>query len=530
MTTRIETVDWLGEMDWSADYSAYGYLQAGYTAMGSLSAGDVDLILMPLAALQDYKILVEGAGVSATVIDDSNTIASGDDLSFTTSHPSKFYFVRLEGSGSYSVHFEGISVDQLVDEDIIDDLNPNTPNWSALSLDETRTAVISGNEVTDDLDYFRTFLQAGTTYRWTMTPTDSAYGPTAGAELGLMDNQGNTITTGLAYSASAWVDGAWMEYTPTTSGHYIASGNTYVPFNESGSYQISVAEAADPAPTAELSIKKAQLKAGPQGIWQLFVDLDLDREAGDVSDVSGSYALTIVDADYSQPPQVITGSFDFSTSHQRWTTNIDLGLPATFSEKSNVVLQITNLNNAALTLHQGFDTISLNGIDLRGSGGKDLLLGSNGDDLLTGLAGRDSLKGGKGNDILKGGDGADKLLGGKHQDDLQGGTGNDRLFGNSGKDKLSGQAGKDTLVGGEGRDILRGGDGADIFVFASGDGNDKIKDMRVSVDHIQITGGSFGDLSFTSQNANVKVDYVGGSIMVMNTTLAELNDIDNFLF
>jgi len=138
---------------------------------------------------------------------------------------------------------------------------------------------------------------------------------------------------------------------------------------------------------------------------------------------------------------------------------------------------------------------------LQGGGGIDQLHGGAGDDQLTGDLGNDRLLGGDGNDGLEGGDGADRLYGNAGEDKLQGGagddsldggadndtlsgaSGNDTLFGRTGDDLLDGGIGNDSLDGGEGNDglagglgndTLRGGDGDDMFIFATGDGADKV--------------------------------------------------------
>ena len=130
---------------------------------------------------------------------------------------------------------------------------------------------------------------------------------------------------------------------------------------------------------------------------------------------------------------------------------------------------------------------------LDGGAGADILIGTGGADALYGGSDNDSLWGdaspsnpvadtAHGADLLDGGDGDDGLIGGGGADTLRGGAGNDTLWG----DGYSGQAGAltvaaafqgaDILEGGTGDDYLSGGDGDDIYVFAAGDGNDRISD------------------------------------------------------
>lgn len=89
---------------------------------------------------------------------------------------------------------------------------------------------------------------------------------------------------------------------------------------------------------------------------------------------------------------------------------------------------------------------------------------------------------------LPGTSGADRLTGGAGSDTLSGGGGADTLSGGAGNDVLRGGAGNDVLVGGTGNDRLAGGGGADRFVFAQGDGQDRILDFASGQDKIVLTG------------------------------------------
>ncbi len=184
--------------------------------------------------------------------------------------------------------------------------------------------------------------------------------------------------------------------------------------------------------------------------------------------------------------------------------------------------------------------------NLWGSDHGDVLTGDHGDNVLSGLDGNDKLYGGSGYDMLNGGAGADMLDGGPYRDTLdysdsdaavtvnletgtasgghaQGDTfrnienlwgsghgdtltgdfddnvlsgldGNDTLIGGGGFDYLNGGAGEDRLIGGALADTLTGGEGADIFVFASFY-EDLIEDFADGEDRIEISGGSFDDLT-----------------------------------
>ncbi len=63
-------------------------------------------------------------------------------------------------------------------------------------------------------------------------------------------------------------------------------------------------------------------------------------------------------------------------------------------------------------------------------------------------------------------------------------TGTERLSGGDGNDTLHGNDAVDILIGGRGDDSLRGGSGSDMYVYASGDGYDRIIDGSGTEDTI----------------------------------------------
>lgn len=183
---------------------------------------------------------------------------------------------------------------------------------------------------------------------------------------------------------------------------------------------------------------------------------------------------------------------------------------------------------------QGGDDTLLGGAGrdtLLGGGGRDLLKGQAGDDLLKGQAGRDVLQGQGGNDRLQGQAGADRLLGQAGNDRLLGQGGNDTLIGGGGRDTLLGGAGADRLDGGKGADVLTGGGGRDRFVFAAGDGADRITDFRDRTDRIEFRSGaeSFDDLTLTQQGDDVLIRHVRGTIRVEDADLGDF-DATDFIF
>ncbi len=169
---------------------------------------------------------------------------------------------------------------------------------------------------------------------------------------------------------------------------------------------------------------------------------------------------------------------------------------------------------------------------LKGGSGDDTLIGEDGRDRLVGGRGADDLSGGNHHDALLGGGGDDDLLGGSGRDTLSGQSGDDSLNGGNGNDRLAGDGGKDVLIGHKGDDLLTGGKHADVFVFHRGHGNDTITDFEIGRDHIEIGRGAsrFGQLDFTQQGEDVLVAFADVTILVEDTTLAQLQDTDNFLF
>lgn len=125
--------------------------------------------------------------------------------------------------------------------------------------------------------------------------------------------------------------------------------------------------------------------------------------------------------------------------------------------------------------------------DLRGDGGNDLLKGGDDKDMLRGGSGNDTLSGGQGDDVLFGNKRGDILNGNTGNDVLRGGDGHDTMRGGDGDDSLFGGNENDLLIGGSDNDALTGDDGADRFRFDTGHGNDRVLDLEVGVDTIQVT-------------------------------------------
>lgn len=195
---------------------------------------------------------------------------------------------------------------------------------------------------------------------------------------------------------------------------------------------------------------------------------------------------------------------------------------------------------------------------LSGGGGDDSLFGDAGDDVMLGRSGRDELTGGGGDDRLIGGLGGDRLFGGDDRDTvsggagddfIRGGAGRDLIAGGGGRDLLSGEAGADVLNGGGGADIILGGSGSDVivgdggddalaggggrdlFVFATGSGDDLIRDFRNNIDRIEIIDGAdrFADLQIAS-NGGAAIIAFGAEEIRLDRFDAALLDASDFVF
>ena len=126
------------------------------------------------------------------------------------------------------------------------------------------------------------------------------------------------------------------------------------------------------------------------------------------------------------------------------------------------------------------------------SDGNNFIDGGSGNDTIYGGTGHDVIYGGSGDDIIFGGtnpgnsvfnnssyydtypDGNDYIDGGDGDDTIYAGAGDDIVYGGRGNDVIFVNSGNDLIFGGAGDDVLYGGKGSDTYVWAKGDGNDRI--------------------------------------------------------
>lgn len=147
-----------------------------------------------------------------------------------------------------------------------------------------------------------------------------------------------------------------------------------------------------------------------------------------------------------------------------------LGWTYTGKSSRDVLLEASLTSDGAQLNLSGNDTVHTFG------GNDDFWLGG----------GADQGFGGLGSDRLDGGTGRNRLFGGSGADTLIGRAGDDQLFGGDQDDLIQGGGGGDRLSGGRGNDTLIGGGGADRFVFARGEGSDRIEGFDVTRDRIDL--------------------------------------------
>jgi Ca2+-binding RTX toxin-like protein len=166
---------------------------------------------------------------------------------------------------------------------------------------------------------------------------------------------------------------------------------------------------------------------------------------------------------------------------------------------------------------------------LDGDAGADRLFGGDGDDSIYGGTDNDSLYGDAGNDGINGAEGDDIVNGGSGDDILWGMTGNDMLSGGEGNDRIDGGEGDDVIDGGAGSDLLIGGAGTNAYVFAPGNGYDKVKSGASSGSYVQIAGGLRPqDVKFIFIANYTNQSYTGTALVVSTLDDATQLTIEGF--
>ncbi len=112
----------------------------------------------------------------------------------------------------------------------------------------------------------------------------------------------------------------------------------------------------------------------------------------------------------------------------------------------------------------------------------------------------------------------------------------ENVTGSAHADTLTAAAGGSVINGGKGDDVLNGGTGADTFVFASGDGEDEVKDFS-SNDKIDLSAFTSiasmddlkGEISKRRDGADTEIDLPGGGEITLIDFNKDLTD-DDFIF
>ena len=129
------------------------------------------------------------------------------------------------------------------------------------------------------------------------------------------------------------------------------------------------------------------------------------------------------------------------------------------------------------------------------------------------------------NDFVDGNGDADRIFLGK---------GDDVGLGGAGSDYINGGGGNDLINGGTGNDVMLGGAGMDTFVFASGDGHDRIVRFEQGADKIDLSAFGFTDFAEVEQYIverpnGVRIDIDGELVISLHLDGATLNVSDFIL-
>ncbi len=143
-----------------------------------------------------------------------------------------------------------------------------------------------------------------------------------------------------------------------------------------------------------------------------------------------------------------------------------------------------------------------------------------------GLAGPDGdavigeTRGDDGDDVVSGSAGDDHVQGGGGADTLFGGEGSDHLYGGAGDDIIVGGSDSDHVRGGEGDDTLTSGAGADPFHFADATGEDRIADVDVARETLDLT-----DVTTVANAGDLTISHDAGTLRPSYSAVGEMDTI-----
>lgn len=228
------------------------------------------------------------------------------------------------------------------------------------------------------------------------------------------------------------------------------------------------------------------------------------------------------DGDWYFEMQMTTGSGALSVSHWAYMAEVEDGDRAWDS--------LPGFTGTGV--EAAFDGDATN--DDGAAAGQSIVFGTNGGDEMDGYSSATGLLlyGEGGNDTMNGTGVADGLVGGKGADTISGGGGGDDLLGQAGGDVIKGGDGADLISGGKGDDTLTGNGGSDIFVFATGEGFDRIKDFDAKgggsdQDYIGIGSDIFDTLLIVQVGDDTVIRFLGSqSITLLDVDASKVGEAD----
>jgi serralysin len=190
---------------------------------------------------------------------------------------------------------------------------------------------------------------------------------------------------------------------------------------------------------------------------------------------------------------------------------------------------------------------------LEGMGGDDIIEGRGGHDWLDGWGGADTLIGGTGDDVYVVDQAGDVIVENANE-------GTDRVYsyisytldinlelltllgssdisatGNSRNNHIIGNGGNNTISGRGGNDLLEGGAGDDLFVFAPGDGSDRIVDFAAGGTDDEIDLSAYAGTGITWTITQLGADTLfafsnGDSITLLAVTATDLTHPSDYIY
>lgn len=519
LATIIEVDDAPGSLPEGTPYG----LRVGDSFIGTLGAGDADLVAIALTAGQTYRFdlggtnardmdtyleLYDPSGVRVAYDDDSGPgLASALVFDATTTG---VFTLRVRGynssvTGEYQLAATGIVLPPVVSVDrlasYLTDGFWNDRGEARHAFDTSDGNVITVN-VTDLTAEGRALALAAMDV-WEMVANLDFRVVTTGGEIVFDDAFQGAYATyvasqGRTVSSFVNVDTAWLVRNGAAIGTY--GFMTYVheighalglghqgPYNGTGSFLVDARFGNDSWSMSVMSyFNQTENRLDPSGFAYLLTPMTADilaiqtlygrpvggatagntvwGEGSTLQNFLGDFFRAEFDGTPGAMDEVAFTLFDESGRDRVVfsTDTTDQSVRLEGEARWNVFGGTGNVLVARGTLVEDFVAGSGND-SVTGNRVGNALTGNGGNDTLSGMGGNDTLLGGAGQDSLSGGDGNDRLDAGDGNDRLLGGIGRDTLVGQTGRDFLSGEGGDDVLTGGLGIDTLDGGTGNDVM-------------------------------------------------------------------